>query len=64
MNCEWIFYRGGVQLWQVVHFVDDVKEGSFVRYYKNGNQYDEENFKAGKKVGEWKVYTEDGKLKK
>jgi antitoxin component YwqK of YwqJK toxin-antitoxin module len=53
MQGEWIFYRETGQLWQVGHFKDNQKHGSFIRYDKNDNiEYDEqfENGRVVKKV--------------
>lgn len=35
----------------------------WVRYYDNGQLWDEGEFANGKKVGEWKVYEKTGALK-
>lgn len=54
MQGEWIFYReskgGENHLWQVGHFLDNQKHGSWKRYSRaNELEYDQ-NFKNGKKL--------------
>lgn len=47
MQGEWKFYRESGQLWQVGNFLDNVKNGKWVRYDKQGHIEFEEVFKQG-----------------
>lgn len=43
MEGEWKFYRESGQLWQIGHFKNGVKNGSWLRYDKLGEvEYDKE----------------------
>ncbi len=42
----------------------DIIHGYSIYYYPNGQKMGEGNHKNGKKVGEWKIYKEDGSLEK
>jgi antitoxin component YwqK of YwqJK toxin-antitoxin module len=48
MEGEWKFYRENEQLWQVGNFKDNQKQGSWIRYNKQGNLEYEETFENGK----------------
>ncbi len=50
MEGEWIFFRETGQLWQVAHFKNNLKHGSWIRYDKNNNIEYEETFDHGKAV--------------
>lgn len=41
-----------------------VKHGPYFKYYKSGKLQIAGNYKDGKKNGEWKYYSENGKLEK
>jgi len=43
-------------------FTDGIKEGSYKRYYSNGNIEEEGMYKNDQKVGTWKKYSFDGEL--
>ena len=61
---EWSWWRKNGELWQTGGFDDnELKEGLFTRYHKNGNLHDAGHYHASKKTGEWKFYNEDGSLK-
>jgi len=44
MQGEWKFYRETSQLWQVGNFINGNKNGSWVRYDRNGKLEYSENF--------------------
>ena len=48
MQGEWRFYRATGQLWEIGHFKDDKKDGSWIRYDKNDQVEYNEVFKDGK----------------
>ena len=48
MQGEWIFYRATGQLWEIGHFKNDIKEGSWIRYDKNDKIEYNETFQNGK----------------
>lgn len=48
MQGEWKFYRESGQLWQVGNLKDDKKNGSWIRYDKNGKLEYDETFSEGK----------------
>lgn len=54
MQGEWVFYReskgDGNQLWQIGHFTNNAKHGSWKRYSKIGELEYDENFENGKKL--------------
>ncbi len=43
---------------------DEAKSGVWRRYHPNGAVYDEGEFLAGEKTGEWRTYDTQGKLAK
>ena len=45
MQGEWRFYRETGQLWQVGNFINDNKDGTWIRYDKNGRLEYSETFK-------------------
>ena len=48
MQGEQIFYRATGQLWEIGHFKNDIKEGSWIRYDKNDKIEYNETFQNGK----------------
>jgi len=48
MQGKWMFYRETGQLWQIGHFRDNQKHGSFIRYDRHDRIEYEENFDNGK----------------
>ena len=48
---------------RVALVTNELNEGLFTRYHKNGNLHDAGHYHASKKTGEWKFYNEDGSLK-
>ncbi len=57
------WYRENGELMQTGSFdADEQKTGKWTRYQENGKKYDEGEFVAGKKVGEWHVYDKTGKI--
>lgn len=50
MQGKWIFYRETGQLWQVGHFKDNLKHGSFLRYDRKDRIEYQETFVRGKIV--------------
>ncbi|WP_193708430.1 toxin-antitoxin system YwqK family antitoxin [Alkalibaculum sporogenes] len=44
MEGEWKFYRGTGELWQVGHFLSGKKNGTWIRYDKNGQVEYSETF--------------------
>lgn len=50
MQGEWKFYRETGQFWQVGHFKDSLKHGSFIRYDRNDVVEYDENFVDNKIV--------------
>lgn len=50
MQGEWKFYRETGQLWQIGHFKDNLKHGSFIRYDRKDKVEYEEEFAGGKIV--------------
>ena len=40
-----------------------IKDGYWVRFYENGNVFEEKNYKEGKLDGEYKLYNEDGSFR-
>lgn len=47
MQGEWKFYRETGRLWQVGHFKDNQKHGTWIRYDKQGNLEYNETFENG-----------------
>lgn len=47
MQGEWQFFKKTGQLWQVGHFKDDQKHGSWIRYDVDGNIEYSETFEEG-----------------
>ena len=64
----WTWYRENGELMQTGAFVvqgdKEKREGVWKRYHPNGNPYDEGEYAADKKVGEWRTYDAAGKLLK
>ncbi len=52
MQGEWRFWRETGELWQVGHFRDGVKHGTWVRYARDGRLEKAETFQGGKAVKE------------
>lgn len=50
MQGEWTFYRATGQLWEIGHFMNDKKDGRFIRYDKENKVEYDEVFQAGKIV--------------
>jgi antitoxin component YwqK of YwqJK toxin-antitoxin module len=41
MQGKWTFYRATGQLWEIGHFKNDIKHGSWIRYNRNDEvEYD------------------------
>lgn len=54
-------YYDNDQLAEKGQYVNGVKEGVWVYWYKNGNKSIKENYKEGKRVGLYKSWYPDGK---
>lgn len=50
MTGEWRFYRATGELWQVGHFRNNKKHGTFVRYDRSGQVEYYEEFEDDKKL--------------
>ena len=50
MQGEWRFYRATGQLWEIGHFKDDKKDGSWIRYDRDNQVEYDETFIDGKIV--------------
>ncbi|MCL4305789.1 DUF1801 domain-containing protein [bacterium] len=48
MQGKWIFNRESGQLWQIGHFKDNMKHGTFVRYDRNGEEEYHAEFSDGR----------------
>jgi len=44
------------------HFVDDLRHGPTMRWYRDGSLKAEGRYEHGKMVGEWSIYTPGGEL--
>jgi antitoxin component YwqK of YwqJK toxin-antitoxin module len=45
---KWTFYRATGQLWEIGHFKNDLKDGSWIRYNRNDTIEYNETFQNGK----------------
>ena len=50
MEGEWTFWRENGQFWQVGHFKNNMKHGSFVRYDREGKVEYQEEFQENKVI--------------
>jgi len=49
---------------KLISMYPDVIDGPCIYYYPNGNKLEEGSYNRGTKIGEWKIYNEDGSLDK